>query len=111
MTTATTHGVVPIEFDLPMRLELARRHAQLSQGEMAEALGVGKNTVYRAENGRPVKRATLIAWATLTGVDLNWLETGETPPPDGGGASIVRHQGLEPRTRWFGVPSIGLHAA
>ena len=46
--------------------------------------------------------------AERTGVDDYWLMTGRdarSPRPDGpgGGDGVVRHQGLEPRTRWFGV--------
>ena len=45
---------------------------------------------------RPI---TVKMWALTTGVDLQWLETGEAPPL--GDEADVRHQGLEPRTRWF----------
>uniref|UniRef100_UPI002597B48D helix-turn-helix domain-containing protein n=1 Tax=uncultured Gordonia sp. TaxID=198437 RepID=UPI002597B48D len=104
MTTASTRDEIPIMFPQPLRLELARRHARLSQAELAQALGVSTNTVNRYERDQvSPKRSVVMAWSMVTGVSLAWLETGEAPPPDGGGASIVRHQGLEPRTRWFGV--------
>ncbi len=71
---------------------------------MAQALEVAPLSVTRWEREQRTPKAhVLMSWALVCGVDLNWLETGEAPPPDGGGASIVRHQGLEPRTRWFGV--------
>lgn len=93
MTTAHARGVIPVPTG-PQRLMLAR--------EYAEQLGVGLATVYRAESGKTTpRRTTIMAWAMATGVDLHWLETGEAPSPDGDGASTVRHQGLEPRTRWF----------
>lgn len=71
-------------------------------------MGVSRNTVYNNERGKVVpRRIVLKAWAMATGVDLTWIETGSTTEnprpdgPDGGGEVEVRHQGLEPRTRWF----------
>lgn len=82
MTTAHRRGFIPA---LPpeLRLEIARRTIAASQREFAEQLGVSKNTVQRAESGYPIKRSTLLAWAMVTGVDLDWLEHG-TVPTDGG---------------------------
>lgn len=95
-------GAVPT-WELPDRVRKAREFAGLDQGQLAERLGVARSTVARMEQGKTthVKRPVLLAWAFATGVDLQWLETGEAPSPDGDGASTVRHQGLEPRTRWF----------
>ena len=105
MTASTQRGVIPVLTD-SQRLMVARQHVELTQGQLAERLGVGTATVQRAEAGltKP-RRTTFMAWSLATGVDLHWLETGEAPSPDDGdGASAaVRHQGLEPRTRWFGV--------
>ncbi|MGX9294390.1 helix-turn-helix domain-containing protein [Tsukamurella paurometabola] len=82
MTTAHRRGVIP---DQPrnLRLELARRHIGASQRDFAEMLGVSNTTVQRAERGDDVRRSTLLAWAMVTGVDLDWLEHG-TVPTDGG---------------------------
>lgn len=99
-------GVIPMDLPLGMRLELARRHAGLTQTELANMLDTTQLSITRYERGKRVpKSAILMAWSAVTGVDYHWLETGEAPSPDGDGASavVVRHQGLEPRTRWFGV--------
>ncbi|WP_230074902.1 helix-turn-helix domain-containing protein, partial [Rhodococcoides fascians] len=69
------------------RLEKARRHAGLNQDELAERLGMSRRTVGSYEAGaREPKRPILIAWAMATGVNLRWLETGETPAPTPPGA-------------------------
>lgn len=77
----------------------------MSQQELADRAGMTRGGIVKIEGpaSRP-RRSSLIVISLATGVDLNWLETGETPAgdnPDGGG--VVRHQGLEPRTRWFGA--------
>ena len=95
MTVIDT-GVIP-EIDLPMRMVLARRHSGLTQHEMAESLEIGIATVQRYENGRTnVKRPTLLAWAAITGVSLDWLTSG-----------FVHPLGLEPRTHWLRAFSRG----
>lgn len=90
---------------MPQRLYLARDMVGLTQQQLAELMGVSRRTVVYAETGEKApRRPTVAAWSLATGVPMVWLETGETPAgdnPDGGG--VVRHQGLEPRTRWFGA--------
>jgi transcriptional regulator with XRE-family HTH domain len=47
---------------------------------MAAQLGVSRETIGRWTSGRgEPKRAGLLAWAAVTGVDLEWLETGKGP--------------------------------
>jgi transcriptional regulator with XRE-family HTH domain len=79
MTTAQLRPVGRIpEWDLHDRLGKALRDSGLGVSEIAEQLGVGRETVGRWLNGRGVpKRQSLLAWSSLTGVDLKWLETGE----------------------------------
>ncbi len=98
-------GDIPTDLPAGMRMELARRHAQMTQADMAAAIQLAPLSINRYERGlRAPKAHVLMAWAAVTGVDLTWLETGEVPSPGGDGTSVVvRHQGLEPRTRWFGV--------
>lgn len=66
-------------FHIGDRLQKARATAGLSQGELAEALGVDRRTVSRWENGQSVKRSTVLLYAMRTGVDADWIETGYTP--------------------------------
>ena len=71
----------------------------MDQQELADRVGMSRGGLAKIEQGKSEpRRTTLISIAFATGVDLGWLETGETPAgnPDGGDA--VRHQGLEPRT-------------
>ena len=102
MTTANAHGNIP-EIVLRHRLRIAREEAGLSVQGLAERMGVARNTVGNAEAGKGTPRKVVLnAWALATGVDIHWLQTGEAPAgddPDGG--DEVRHQGLEPRTRWY----------
>lgn len=105
MTTAQNFGRVPA-IDLPVRLLIARSAAGMSQSELAKAIGAGRATIANYEAGKAVKRSTVMAWALATGVDAQWLMTGEAPSPDGDGASQVRPKGFEPLTFWSGRLSL-----
>ena len=112
MTTSQIHPddvrVVP-EFELCDRLARSLRLFPLSHGEIAELFGVNVNTVSRWLNGRNKPSKVAIAfWADMTGVDRTWLETGQAPTGTSGPIGLVRHQGLEPRTRCYGA-SRGRH--
>ncbi|WP_425284603.1 helix-turn-helix domain-containing protein [Gordonia westfalica] len=79
---------------------VARQYVGLTQGELADALGVTTATVQRAESGQTKpRRTTYMAWSMATGVDLHWLEKGHAPPPDGDGACelcAIRDSNPEP---------------
>lgn len=97
MTTAThnTAGQVP-QWSVQDRLRKAREHAGMKQSELAAAIGISRNSVSNYESGTtPPRQIVLNQWSLATGVPLAWLTSGE-------GDDGVRHQGLEPRTRWFG---------
>ena len=109
MTERALETHLDLGWDLADRLRKSLRVSGVGVQEMAEELGMERNTVGRYINGhsRPA-RPTLIVWAMRTGVPLEWLETGaleqesKNPRPgdqDGGDSRVVRHQGLEPRTR------------
>lgn len=72
----------------PDWLTKALRYSGKSAEQLADELGVHRNTVSRFMNGRgnPPDRRTVIAWAFATGVPVSYLETGELPEggPDGG---------------------------
>lgn len=89
MTNAPDGGRVP-HFEMRHRLALALEHADLSVNDIAEELGVHRNTIGRYLSGKHLPRAVLIAWALRTGVPLRWLEAGEMDHDgDDGGASIT----------------------
>ncbi len=99
MTNSLAFGRVPT-IDLPMRLMIARTSAEMSQADLAEAIGASRATITNYETGKMPRRGTVMAWALATGVSAQWLMTGEAPSPDGDGASSVRPKGFEPLTSW-----------
>ena len=90
---------VLLQFDLQDRLAKSLRVANVSVQEMADYLGVGRNTVgnYLAGRTRP-SRSALIAIALRCGVPLEWLEHGTMPSdgPDDGGGWAPRGSNPEP---------------
>jgi len=84
------HTGVVLEFTLADRLRKAREHAGLEQRELADRLGIHRQSVARYEKGDAEPRLPVLrTWAMETGVDLDWLEDG-----------VVRPEGLEPPTFW-----------
>ena len=81
MTNAPAEGNVP-QFDLADRLRKALRVADVPVQEIADYLGVSRNTVGSWINGRVVPtKAFVRLWAMRTGVSFEWLATGENPHP------------------------------
>ncbi|WCM88815.1 helix-turn-helix domain-containing protein [Acidovorax sp. NCPPB 3576] len=64
--------------DFAIRLSLARNRAAMSQGEIAQQVGITQTQVSRYEIGKAFPRpATLRALATALGVTPEWLVNGE----------------------------------
>lgn len=92
-----------------VRALMARR--RMSQDTVAKALGISQSQLSKRLLGKVVfDLGEVQKLADFFAVDVAELVTGTThrrPPtggPDGGNVadlSGVRHQGLEPRTRWF----------
>lgn len=78
---ADTHnaGKVPM-WDLWDQMQRSLRHAGVGVQEIADELGMSRNSIgnYLAGRRQPT-RAVLIAWASVCGVSLAWLATGEEP--------------------------------
>lgn len=113
MTEQPENSKRALEWTLGDRMSKAMRYADVSRAEMADYLGVGQSTVTSWTTDRIVPGLqTQRLWALRCGVGLEWLQGVEqrTPHPDGpDGGSEVRHQGLEPRTRWLSaIDSINL---
>ena len=91
-------------------LRKAREYAGLEQTELAHDIGISRQTVTNYEKGyvHP-RKATVMAWAMRCGVPPSWIlsKGAESPRTDGPGGGSVRHQGLEPRTHWFGASPAG----
>jgi transcriptional regulator with XRE-family HTH domain len=99
------HAVAPsaLEWDMADRMRKALRVADISSNEMADYMGVSRNSVSSWINGRAVPRRTMLRlFAMRAGVSHKWLETGEAPSsPDGDDGApgfVVRLEGLEPPT-------------
>lgn len=92
-------GEIPT-FDKSDRLAKALQHAHVSVQEMADEIGVSRNTIGNYINRRtPIPRAAVTVWALRTGVPREWLESGQGPadghdgPPEG---SQKTHEYLHP---------------
>jgi DNA-binding XRE family transcriptional regulator len=79
-TSAYESGTVPPVL-LRHRLRIAREFAGFEQDELAEIIGVSRNTIGNAELGRVKPRQiTLRAWAFHCKVPLSWIEGGDMLP-------------------------------
>jgi transcriptional regulator with XRE-family HTH domain len=78
-------------WDVADRMRKALRSSGVGVQEMADYLGVARNTVSTWINGRiePSKQ-TVRLWALRTGVPYEWLETGSAPRPEPGGEERAR---------------------
>ena len=80
-------------------MRIALRHAGVGVQEMADYLGVGRNTVSTWINDRITpSRQTVMLWAMRCGVPVIWLETGQAPAEPGpdGGSYTTRDSNPEP---------------
>jgi transcriptional regulator with XRE-family HTH domain len=67
-------------FDQADRLAKARKFAGLDQGQLADAIGISRNSVSNYEAGKTSPRIIVLrAWADVTGVPIEWLQTGQMP--------------------------------
>lgn len=71
------HTYADLEETMVDRLARAMRISDVSTQELADRMGVHRNSVRNYLTGRRhPSRPALIAWAFATGVPLTWLETG-----------------------------------
>jgi transcriptional regulator with XRE-family HTH domain len=67
-------------FDQADRLAKARKFAGLDQGQLADAIGISRNSVSNYEAGKTTPRIIVLrAWAMATGVPVEWLLEGKMP--------------------------------
>ena len=68
-------------FTIGDRLRKAREGLGLDRGQFAELTGISRGTIWNYETGKTKPRRTYLRlWAMATGVDLEWLRTGDAPP-------------------------------
>ena len=83
--TSSDPYVFVFEFDLADRLRKSLRVREMTVQEMADYLGLSRNTIGNWINGRSKpSRAQLIAWAGRVDAPLSWLETGQEPSAEQG---------------------------
>jgi transcriptional regulator with XRE-family HTH domain len=81
MTTQRSELLVP-EFDLADRMRKALRVAGIGVQEMADYLGVARNTVSTWINGKIAPSTlTIRLWAIRCDVPYDWLRWGDIPGP------------------------------
>lgn len=107
MTQATDGDWVPTTDTFASRLILTRHKMGWNAKEAALACGISQASWRSWEVFGVLPRDLAGVCNKIhegTGVNAVWLMTGiqvGPPPGDGGGPAVVRHQGLEPRTRWL----------
>ena len=87
MTTNTDTANIPM-FTRGDRMAKALEHSRVTVSEMADYLGVSRQTIGNWMHGRTQpSKGDLRLWAMRTGVPLEWIETGRTGSgaPRGGG--------------------------
>jgi transcriptional regulator with XRE-family HTH domain len=65
------------------RLKLARKHADLSQEELADAIGVTQGLISKIERGDQEESAYVVKMARICGVRPEWLDDGSGEMTDG----------------------------
>ncbi|MDP9222277.1 MAG: helix-turn-helix domain-containing protein [Actinomycetota bacterium] len=81
MTTQRSDLLVP-EFDLADRMRKALRVADIGVQQMADYLGVARNTVSTWINGKIAPSTqTIRLWAIRCEVSYEWLRWGDIPGP------------------------------
>ena len=89
MSTQSTEWQIP-EWSRGDRFRKAREARDISQGELAEMMGVARRTIGSYERDEVEPRKIVVnAWALATGVPVEWLLYGVAPtgPDDDGTAA------------------------
>jgi transcriptional regulator with XRE-family HTH domain len=85
MQPKDAEGPDPVDFAIGARIRARRRQLNLSQGDLAESLGVSFQQVQKYERGvNRVSGSTLVAAAAALGTTVGWLvgEEGESAQSD-----------------------------
>lgn len=99
-------GTVP-EWTIGDRMRKSLHHSDVGVQEMADYLGVARNTVSNWINGHiEPSLQTLRLWSMRTGVPLEWLRTGwaprgSNPQPTGYQTGERGGRASNGRTRWL----------
>lgn len=92
----------PIEWDLTDRLAKSLKVGGVGKREMAEHLGVARNTVTNYLSGRTTPTvSTLRVWALRCGVPFEWLRDGVDPPANPSGPDGTTSGLPVSPTKWY----------
>jgi phage repressor protein C with HTH and peptisase S24 domain len=75
------------------RLKAARKHANLTQGELAAKVGITQTSISDLERGKSVSSSFNASIARTCGVNALWLENGTGEMVSGGGNGIGEQPG------------------
>lgn len=90
MTSAYDQGTCP-QVEVRHRLRIAREYAGYDQLQLADLVGVSRNTISNAEVGTVAPRKIVVnAWAMACGVPASWIWTGKAPGGDDDPTSGLR---------------------
>lgn len=91
--------------EITLRIKERLGREDLTRTNLADMTGISRPTLSRRLSGGVWQLDELELVAQALHINWNWLVTGEgnaeNPHPEGPGGGTVRHQGLEPRTRWY----------
>lgn len=74
---------------LSERIKLARKHAGITQKELAQKVGISQTAIHKLEGGGSRSSRKTIAIALTCGVDPIWLDTGRGDMALSGAASFL----------------------
>ena len=94
MSSALNQGTPPV-IEVRDRLRIARERAGFEQRDLADAMGVSRNTITNIEKGRTaIRKIVLNAWCMACGIPVDWALTGHTTSPDGDDGGQDGNEGL-----------------
>lgn len=77
------------------RIQFARKHAGLTQKELADRVGISQTAIHKLECGRSRSSRRTVPIALACGVDPVWLETGRGEMVLSGVAKVVAMEAME----------------
>lgn len=108
--TVQTAGAIP-ELTLGQRLTVAMEYGGYKSETMALQMRCAATTIRNYITGRTqIDYPALRAWAEITGVSLEWLETGYVPTGGPGGALPQHDSNVQPFGSWL-APVVDLRSA
>lgn len=93
--------------DLKQRFKAARKHAGLTQKELAERLNIAQASISEIETGKTASTSYCARAAAICGVSPLWLEAGEGEMLSGQSGEAVLEPVLPITSAWRAIPIVG----